>query len=442
METLYGSESAMDSASSPEIQPQQQQQVFGAHSNCQNLQFALNTQNGQFVNVQGTDCSSQHLIGAGNLQVGNRSSANDAVSGQGDISDNNSESLLNINSAKRCHNSGEIDLPPNKKPSTTESTQYNIPVGNRFAPLGNLSDQDKRFEFANVTSPQEDENLRIPPIFVNNIHNISEFNKEIKNKLTNQFTTDYNGNRIKLMFKLIVDFRKAIKYLIETKRQFHTYKDPANKKFSVVFKNIHPTITVQEIIEDLQHNYPSIISVTRLYKNNVPIPVIAAEFNGSQSIEQVLQINQICNISVKPERRRRPKGPVQCMRCLDFGHTKNNCNNSIACIFCSKDHYSVNCPQKDLPPTCRHCNGSHRADLRSIECPYYKKLIDSPSNNPNSGNNKTKSRNNPPQGSPHKTFLISPMLTIFQTSLLLQTLPKIQIKTTNPTITVPHHLLS
>lgn len=213
-------------------------------------------------------------------------------------------------------------------------------------------------------------------------------------------------------------------------------------KFSVVFKNIHPTITVQEIIEDLQHNYPSIISVTRLYKNNVPIPVIAAEFNGSQSIEQVLQINQICNISVKPERRRRPKGPVQCMRCLDFGHTKNNCNNSIACIFCSKDHYSVNCPQKDLPPTCRHCNGSHRADLRSIECPYYKKLIDSPSNNPNSGNNKTKSRNNPPQGSPHKTFLISPMLTIFQTSLLLQTLPKIQIKTTNPTITVPHHLLS
>lgn len=352
-------------------------------------------QYGQFATVQGADYSSQQITGAGNLQVGNLCSAKDAASGEAAFSDN-SESLTITNSAKRTHTSGEIDIPPNKKSTTSDSTQYNIPVGNRYAVLENLSDQDKRFEFANVTPPQEDENLRIPPIYVNNIYNISEFNKEIKSKLTSQFTTDFNGNRIKIMFKSIADFRTAIKYLIETKRQFHTYKDPANKKFSVVFKNIHPTITLEEITEDLQHKFPSIISVTRLYKNNVPIPVIAAEFNGSQNIEQVLQINQICNISVKPERRRRPKGPVQCMRCLDFGHTKNNCNNSIACIFCAQDHYSVNCPKKDLPAVCKNCNGSHRADLRSIECPYYKKQIDTPSSNSKSGNIKNRLRNNPP----------------------------------------------
>ncbi len=108
METLYGRESAMNSAiRSPAIQ---QQKVFDAHPSCQNLQFALNMKNGQFANVQGSDCSSKHLIGAGNLQVGNMSSANDAATAQADIFDNNSESFPNINSAKRSHNLDEINL--------------------------------------------------------------------------------------------------------------------------------------------------------------------------------------------------------------------------------------------------------------------------------------------------------------------------------------------
>ncbi len=125
------------------------------------------------------------------------------------------------------------------------------------------------------------------------IPNINNFNKEIKKQITTQFTSDTVNNKIKLSFKYITDFRKAIKYLFSTNRQFHSTKDPMNKKFSVVFKNIHQSATQQEIYEDLITKYPSLISVTRLYKDNIPIPVIAAEFDGQQSIEEVLKINAI-----------------------------------------------------------------------------------------------------------------------------------------------------
>lgn len=221
-----------------------------------------------------------------------------------------------------------------------------MPTRNRYAPLEKLN-TETRFNYVNETPNQENENVKIPPIYVNDIESISEFNREIKSKITNQFTTDIKNNRIKLMFRTIIDFRNAIKHLINTNRRFHTYKDPANKKFSIVFKNLHISITQEEIYEDLKEKCSSLISVTRLYKNNIPIPVVAAEFDGRHSIESVLQIKQICNLSVKPEKRRKNKGPVQCLRCLDFGHTRNNCNHTISCIYCAENHYSVNCPQRE-----------------------------------------------------------------------------------------------
>lgn len=103
------------------------------------------------------------------------------------------------------------------------------------------------------------------------------------------------------------DFRKIIKYLINTNRRFHSFKDPANKNFSVVFKNVHLSLTDSEIMQDLKQRYPSIVKITRLQKDSHPIPVIAAEFNGNESLETILSINQICNLKVTTERRKDQK---------------------------------------------------------------------------------------------------------------------------------------
>lgn len=142
----------------------------------------------------------------------------------------------------------------------------------------------------------------------------------------------------------------------------------------MVFKNINQSISELEITQDLTQRHPSIIKVTRLQKDNNPIPVVAAEFSGNEPLETILTINQICNHRVTTERRRRPNGPLQCQRCLDFGHSKNNCNHKINCAFCSGNHYSATCPQKLQTHVCANCKGNHRGDIRNNNCSYFKEI--------------------------------------------------------------------
>lgn len=290
------------------------------------------------------------------------------------------------------HENKKLSVDPNKLSATPESSselQYNVPTGNKFSLLGNVNAEidDTRFAYLNNT-PNEDlsHTVKIPPIYVSNITNISNFTKELKYKVSNNFVSDVKYDKVKINAKTPTDFRNIVKYLIETQRSFHSYKDPSNKKFSVVFKNLHQSITESEIILDLKHRYPSILKVTRLQKDGNPIPVVAAEFNGSEPIDTILSIDQICNHRVSVERRKKPKGPLQCQRCLDFGHTKNNCNHVISCAFCAGNHYSVKCPKKNETPTCALCKGDHRADIRNQNCAYFKELSERKTKNSANGN--------------------------------------------------------
>lgn len=405
-------------ATTPGIQPPYQHDVIppyqpGVQMCSQIPQFvSTNIQNEQLPDIQQGAVGSLHQLGGsdnihqqhgmdtattappsqGTNKVSNRDTASGQAHGQA-YGPSTQDATVNRNSdkpGKRCHSENTSDTPA-KKQSNSVQHIFTVPVSNRYAPLENDSDQGNRFNYVDLTTSQEDVTVKIPPIYVKDITNISQFNNEIKKHITDQFTSEMSNNKIKIKFNYIVDYRKTIKYLLSTNRQFHTYRDPANKKFSVVFKNIHPSISQQEIYEFLIIKFPSLISVTRLYKDSVPIPVVAAEFDGQQSIDEVLEIKQICNLCVKTEKRRKAKGPIQCMRCLDFGHTRNSCNYTIACSFCAQDHYTVNCPHKNQTPVCKNCQGPHRADIRSGECSYYKKITEI-SNNPKPVSSKTMSK--------------------------------------------------
>lgn len=273
------------------------------------------------------------------------------------------------------HKRKSNDDNPNAVRDRDNHVQYNVSVNNRFGPLSELDTQieSNRFKYLNETASESiDPPNKIPPIFIAGISNVNSFTKEIKTKVTTNFVADLKSNNVKISANTSTDFRLIVKYLMQTHRSFHTYKDPANKNYSVVFKNVHQSFSEQEIFEDLKQRYPSILNITRLLKDNRPIPVIAAEFSGKEPIETILSINHICNHKVYAEKRKKTQGPIQCQRCLDFGHTKNNCNHTISCAFCTGNHYSVSCPNKNQNPICKNCKGSHKADSRDPNCQYLK----------------------------------------------------------------------
>lgn len=196
----------------------------------------------------------------------------------------------------------------NSKSST--DYEYNVPTRNMFGELGEVGEGPESNRFPYLKETCNDQIIpanRIPPIYVANIPNVSNFINELKTKVTKNFVTDVKNNKIKINSSSATDYRNIVKYLIHSQRSFHTYKDPANNKYSVVFKNLHTSISEDDIKEDLKSQHPSIIKITRLNKDNKPIPVVAAEFSGAEPIESILTINSICNHRVTTEKEENPK---------------------------------------------------------------------------------------------------------------------------------------
>ena len=57
------------------------------------------------------------------------------------------------------------------------------------------------------------------------------------------------------------------------------------------------------------------------------------------------------------------------MRCQQYGHTKNYCNRSPACVKCAKNHLTIHCPYsgKIEEVKCYNCNGNHPASYKGCE---------------------------------------------------------------------------
>lgn len=167
--------------------------------------------------------------------------------------------------------------------SSSESLQsrYHVTITNRFSELNNDESLDD--------SPVEAS--KIPPIFlyIEEKSKFSELIKAIKPLAKSEFFTDLRANKLKIQMSTIEDYRAVIKNFVDSEKQFHTYADPNNKKFSVVIKNLPPEITTEEIHTEIKQKYDSVLKVIRLQKNGAPIPVIAAEFSGLHPIENILQ---------------------------------------------------------------------------------------------------------------------------------------------------------
>ena len=56
----------------------------------------------------------------------------------------------------------------------------------------------------------------------------------------------------------------------------------------------------------------------------------------------------------------------QCIRCQQYGHTKNYCNRTPASVKCAKNHLTIHCPStgKIEEVKCYNCNGKHPASYK------------------------------------------------------------------------------
>lgn len=221
---------------------------------------------------------------------------------------------------------------------------------------------------------------KIPPIIVTQ----KDFKSNVISDLNlPDITFKFISLGLKISFGNMDSYDKCIEFLSKKNIEFFTHR-VKNNIFKVVLSGL-PQLNTDDIKVELnsRHNL-NILDVRELqtsyYNKNSRLYLISLE-NKDINLAQLRQIKDV-NHTIVNWLRFSPKfkGPIQCRRCLMFGHGAENCHRKILCMFCaSSEHASENCSFNKVPAgqvvnfNCGNCKSrgmrsNHKANDPSCPC--------------------------------------------------------------------------
>ncbi|KAJ3665225.1 hypothetical protein Zmor_000731 [Zophobas morio] len=203
----------------------------------------------------------------------------------------------------------------------------------------------------------------------------------------------------------VSDFRRLVRLLDSLKVQYHTFTLPEEKTLRVVIRGIAVGVASQEVLEDLESLGFQPIRVSRMSRNDRPMPLVLAEIPMAKKAE-VFEVKTLCGLSVKVEKPHKRKDAAQCHRCQRFHHSQRNCRAEHRCVKCGAGHQTSDCEkQRRQPAKCVNCSGPHPASYKG--CPKFPKPQQQKASKKPSTSSKTTAprtvapkRGAPPQGHP------------------------------------------
>ena len=279
---------------------------------------------------------------------------------------------ININKRK---------ISPQKAPST-EKKQKNSddPLkNNRFALLSNDNSKDE-------SRTPEIMAAKPPPIFLRET-GTSELVKvftDLIGKNTFHIVPIRRGEVLETKIVVYVEakYREIIKYLTDKNKNFYTYQLKSSKGLKVVLKGIDSCVDpseIKEALEELGYSTKSVINIFN--KQKIPQPMFKVELEPDNrklkknETHPIYSIKYLIHRRITVEEPHKRSGPVQCMNCQEFGHTKSYCKLRAVCVACGDFHPSSQCSaaKEGQDRKCGNCGGNHSANYRG--CPVYKELL-------------------------------------------------------------------
>lgn len=253
--------------------------------------------------------------------------------------------------------------------SITKPLTKEVPTQNRFENL-----PTEHHEVLQVSKAS----AKPPPIFIDNVSNINDMNKDILTVLeeSDYITKLYADNNLKVVCNTIEKQVKLNNYLKSKNVSHHTYQSKENRAYRVVLKNLHHTTEIPKIKSNLEAKGYKVRNIIngRRWKSKEPLNLFFVDLEPTKQLEEIFKLELLCNTVITVELPKRTKGLIQCTRCQNFGHTKSYCFKPHACVKCGDQHNSTSCSKpRDIPATCFLCNGPHPANYKG--CDVYKKLL-------------------------------------------------------------------
>ncbi|CAI6347585.1 unnamed protein product [Macrosiphum euphorbiae] len=159
---------------------------------------------------------------------------------------------------------------PNRySPLETSITNQNEIINNNAISTSNNSSNLKPDTHMDTEATQtkiNEDNItpKIPPFFVINKTQFTEFRQAISETILNGFTAKTRANKIKIKVETMDDFRALTKFLDFKKYEYYTYRLKDEKEISAIIRNLPLSINEAEIMEELTEFKFPVKSVTRL----------------------------------------------------------------------------------------------------------------------------------------------------------------------------------
>lgn len=215
-----------------------------------------------------------------------------------------------------------------------------------------------------------------PPIFIRVVNDFNAFCNSIKKLIKSEhFSCKSSTNGVKLSTTSADSYRLVIKFLQESKADFHTYQLKQDRAYRVILRNLHHTTPIEEIKNELLAHGHQVRNITNVLQRNtkLPLPLFFIDLEPAINNKDIFSIGFLYYTKIKIEEPRANNLTIQCLRCQAFGHTKSYCNHPPKCVRCGANHLSTSCQKsQSLPAKCALCSGDHPANYRG--CPVHKEF--------------------------------------------------------------------
>ena len=188
---------------------------------------------------------------------------------------------------------------------------------------------------------------RPPPIFIQGVLSFAGLVRILEKILaTAKFSTVTLPNDVvKVITHDVEDYRLLVRELRKLDVKFYTFQLKAERALKVVIRNIHPSVSPNEIkqaLDDLGYNCRSVTN-TRHWRSKEPLPLFFIDLEPDEKSKEIYKLETLLHSRIKVESPRPQRTIVQCHRCQQYGHTKTYCRLPAICVKCGEEHTSNCC---------------------------------------------------------------------------------------------------
>lgn len=175
-------------------------------------------------------------------------------------------------------------------------------------------------------------------------------------------------------------YRALIKHFDQVGKHYYTYQLKSQKGLVVMLKGIESFVDANDIQAALAEKGFQCKSITNIInREKEPQPLFRLELEpDNQKVKgkhAIFDLKYLLHRRITIETPRKRNGPVQCVKCQEYGHTKQYCTLNDVCVICGELHNSKLCNKEKKEASvrkCSNCDGNHTANYRG--CPIYLEL--------------------------------------------------------------------